>query len=323
MAKDSIAAESHQPPLLSVVIPVKDEADGLDRLFDALMPVLDGITDDVELLFINDGSDDRTVEMLAARRADDPRIRILDLSRNFGKEAALTAGLHHATGQAVVTMDADLQDPPDLIAEMVAAWREGAEMVTARRTSRSTDSFMKRFTANGFYRLFNRISDTQLPTNAGDYRLFDRAVVEAFRQLGERTRFNKGLFAWLGFRQTFVYHERPPGTRDESRWKPLKLITFAVDGILSFSTLPVRLFTIGGLIVAVLALGFALWIVLATLLFGRDVPGYASMMVSILLIGGINMFGIGLLGEYVGRTFTETKQRPLYLVRRDIGGPDE
>ena len=315
-------AASHEPPLISVVIPVKDESEGLERLFGALMPVLDRITPDAELLFVNDGSEDDTVAALMARRESDPRIRVVDLSRNFGKEAALTAGLHLARGQAVVTMDADLQDPPDLIEAMVEKWREGAEMVTARRTTRDTDSFAKRLSATGFYHLFNRISDTKLPVNAGDYRLFDRAVVEAFRQLGERTRFNKGLFAWLGFRQAFVYHERPKGTRDESRWKPLKLIGFAIDGILSFSAMPIRLFTIGGLIVALLAMLFAVWIVLQTLLFGRDVPGYASMMVSILLIGGINMFGIGLLGEYLGRTFTETKRRPLYLVRSDTGADD-
>ena len=305
----------NQPSIdLSLVIPIKNESEQIKPLLKRLDPILTKLALKTEILFINDGSADDSLAILRKRQKQDKRIAIIDLSRNFGKEAALAAGMHYARGDAIITMDADGQDPPELIPDFVARWREGFEMVVAQRTDRQSDGVIKHKSADWFYRLFNSIGDTQLIPHAGDFRLFDRKVIEAYRLLGERNRFNKGLFAWLGFKQTTIAHRREPSGR-ASRWPSGKLFMLALDAFLSFSTIPIRIWTVLGVISAFSALGFAFYIIISTLLYGSDIEGYASLMVMILMIGGINMIGIGILGEYISRTFTESKQRPLYIIR--------
>jgi glycosyltransferase involved in cell wall biosynthesis len=254
----------------------------------------------------------------------DARIKVIDLSRNFGKDIALSAGLDHARGDAIVPIDVDLQDPPELIPEMLGLWQEGHEVVLAIRGDRSSDTHTKRITAGLFYRLMSWFGDITIPAHAGDFRLMDRSVVDALKRLPERTRFMKGLFAWLGFRQTAIYYTRPPRAVGYTKWKPWKLWNYALDGVVSFTTLPLRIWTYLGFLVALFSLGYLVVIVLRTLMLGVDVPGYASILSVVLLFSGFNMIGLGLLGEYIGRIFVEVKQRPLYLIRETIGfGPQE
>ena len=270
-------------------------------------------------MFVDDGSNDETIAAIAAAHFREPRVRAISLSRNFGKEAAITAGLEHARGEAVVPMDVDMQDPPEVLVEMVAKWREGYEMVFGVRRNRATDSVSKRMTANLFYRTHNWISNDKIPENAGDFRLLDRKVVDAIRSLPERNRFMKGLFAWAGFRQTAVEYDRLERNTGESKFNYWKLWTLALDGITSASTAPLRVWSYVGAMIAFLAMCYALFIASRTLLFGVDMPGYASIMVSVLFLGGVQLISLGILGEYVGRILTETKQRPLYVVRDRIG----
>ena len=307
-----MAQEANIPAaiMLSVVIPVKNEAEQIEPLLKRLLKTIDALDFETEILFVNDGSTDETLARLLDFISKDKRIGMLDLSRNFGKEAALAAGLHHARGAAVITMDADLQDPPEVIPEFIKHWREGADMVVGQNVS------LRYKTSDWFYRIFNYIGDTKLIPHAGDFRLFDRQVVEAYRQLDERSRFNKGLFAWLGFKQHILPYEKVRTAR-QSRWPFFQLFMLAINAFLSFSTAPVRLWTGLGFLTAFAALGFAVFIITTTLVYGRDVPGYASLMAAVLLVGGINMIGIGLLGEYISRTFTESKGRPLYIIRKD------
>ena len=307
-----MAQEANIPAaiMLSVVIPVKNEAEQIEPLLKRLLKTIDALDFETEILFVNDGSTDETLARLLDFISKDKRIGMLDLSRNFGKEAALAAGLHHARGAAVITMDADLQDPPEVIPEFIKHWREGADMVVGQNVS------LRYKTSDWFYRIFNYIGDTKLIPHAGDFRLFDRQVVEAYRQLDERNRFNKGLFAWLGFKQHILPYEKVRTAR-RSRWPFFQLFMLAINAFLSFSTAPVRLWTGLGFLTAFAALGFAVFIITTTLVYGRDVPGYASLMAAVLLVGGINMIGIGLLGEYISRTFTESKGRPLYIIRKD------
>ena len=307
-----MAQEANIPAaiMLSVVIPVKNEAEQIEPLLKRLLKTIDALDFETEILFVNDGSTDETLARLLDFISKDKRIGVLDLSRNFGKEAALAAGLHHARGAAVITMDADLQDPPEVIPEFIKHWREGADMVVGQNVS------LRYKTSDWFYRIFNYIGDTKLIPHAGDFRLFDRQVVEAYRQLDERSRFNKGLFAWLGFKQHILPYEKVRTAR-QSRWPFFQLFMLAINAFLSFSTAPVRLWTGLGFLTAFAALGFAVFIITTTLVYGRDVPGYASLMAAVLLVGGINMIGIGLLGEYISRTFTESKGRPLYIIRKD------
>ena len=307
-----MAQEANIPAaiMLSVVIPVKNEAEQIEPLLKRLLKTIDALDFETEILFVNDGSTDETLARLLDFISKDKRIGMLDLSRNFGKEAALAAGLHHARGAAVITMDADLQDPPEVIPEFIKHWREGADMVVGQNVS------LRYKTSDWFYRIFNHIGDTKLIPHAGDFRLFDRQVVEAYRQLDERSRFNKGLFAWLGFKQHILPYEKVRTAR-QSRWPFFQLFMLAINAFLSFSTAPVRLWTGLGFLTAFAALGFAAFIITTTLVYGRDVPGYASLMAAVLLVGGINMIGIGLLGEYISRTFTESKGRPLYIIRKD------
>lgn len=306
----------HAAPTLSVVCPIHNEEDALHGFFAELLPLLDASGESHEVLCINDGSRDASLAVLQAYRRDHPQIRIIDLSRNFGKEAALTCGLDEARGQAVVPIDADLQDPPELIIEMLKVWRQGFDVVLAQRTDRSSDSLLKRKTADWFYRLHNLISDPPLPPNVGDFRLMDRKVVDALKQLPERRRFMKGLFAWVGFRQATLPYVRRVRFAGESKFSGWRLWNFALEGLTSFSTAPLRIWSYLGLGIALAAFLFGLFIVGRALLIGRDLPGYASTITIVLFLGGIQLIGLGMLGEYIGRIFSETKGRPIYIIRK-------
>ena len=304
-----------RPTLLSIVCPMKNEEENLVPFFERLIPVLDMAADDYEIICINDGSEDKTLAVLLSERKRNPKIKIADLSRNFGKEAALTCGIEIASGDAVIPMDADLQHPPEAIIEMVDCWKAGYEVVLAKRKNRDTESWLRKKTADWFYKLQNKISEVQIPEDIGDFRLMDRKVIDALKRLPERRRFMKGLFAWVGFRQitiTFICEPRFSGASNFSGWK---LWNFALEGITSFSTIPIRVWTyIGGFISAV-SLLYATYLLIKTILFGTDVPGYASLITSSLFLGGLQLAGLGVLGEYIGRIYGEVKQRPIYIIR--------
>lgn len=304
---------------LSIIIPMHNEDSNIDYLFERLQAVLDRMGTSYEFICVNDGSRDNTLAYLIAHSQRNPNIKIIDLSRNFGKEVALSAGIDHASGQAVIPIDADLQDPPELIEDLVAKWREGYDVVYATRTSRQSESCLKRLTAKVFYRVIGYISQVKIPRDTGDFRLIDRRVVEALKQMPERTRFMKGLFAWVGYRQTSVYYTRPQRYRGKTKWNYWKLWNFAIDGITSFSVVPLKAWTYIGLTFSVLALMYATFLFLRTLIFGVDLPGYASVMVTILFLGGVQLITLGVIGEYIGRIYEEVKNRPLYLVRDSYG----
>jgi glycosyltransferase involved in cell wall biosynthesis len=309
------------PKKISIIVPFFNEGGGIAQFQTELLRALDAI-DGVnwEILCIDDGSHDSTLAELIALAAADPRFRVIELSRNFGKEAALTAGLDQASGDAVIPIDADLQDPPALIAQMLTAWQAGAEVVLARRADRSSDGLLKRRTAIGFYRLHNRLSKTKIPENVGDFRLMDRVVVDALKRLPERQRFMKGLFAWVGFRTVTIDYVRPERAAGSSKFSGLALWNFALEGFTSFSTTPLKVWTYLGAVSALCTFGYLVFIVIRTLIFGIGVPGYASLLVAILFFGSVQLLSIGLLGEYIGRIYLETKQRPTYLIRRVHGG---
>lgn len=307
----------YESRLLSLVVPCYNESESIGQFFASVIPVLECI-DAIrfEIVLVNDGSTDDTLERLVAHSQRDPRVRVVDLTRNFGKEAALTAGLDEALGDAVIPIDADLQDPPSLIPEMVRRWREGAEVVLAQRSSRACDSWLKRVTAGAYYRVHNKLSDQKLPVNVGDFRLMDRTVINALKQLPERHRFMKGLFAWVGYRTVIVPYEREARSAGRSKFSGWRLWNFALEGITSFSTMPLRSWTYIGVAIALGAFGYGAFIVARTLVLGIDVPGYASLLSALLFLGGIQLIGLGVVGEYVGRIYDEAKGRPIYLVRR-------
>jgi polyisoprenyl-phosphate glycosyltransferase len=308
--------------VLSVVVPLYNEESNVDYLFERLTQVLVSLNLSYELICVNDGSRDRTLDKLLAHHHQDSAVKVINLSRNFGKEVALTAGLDHASGDAVIVIDADLQDPPELISDLVAKWREGYDMVYATRRSRHED-WLKRFTAESFYRVIGNISQISIPANTGDFRLLDRRVVDAIKQLPERTRFMKGLFAWVGFKQASVLFDRPQRYKGKSSWNYWRLWNFALDGITSFSLMPLKIWSYVGAVLSFLAFIYASFLVIRTLIRGVDVPGYASLMVAILFLGGVQLITLGFLGEYLGRVYEEVKGRPLYLVRDRYGfSPD-
>lgn len=307
---------------LSLVVPMYNEEEVCDLFFEKVIPVLKTITSDFEIVCVNDGSNDTTLDLLIAAHERDPRIKVINLSRNFGKDRALTAGLDYASGDATIPIDVDLQDPPELIPEMVDKWLEGYDMVVAVRRDRTSDSVVKRTSANLFYRFLKLLGESPITPNAGDFRLMDRRVMTALKKMPERSRFMKGLFSWLGFRQYEIYYSRAVRSGGSTKWSPLKLWNFALDGIFSFSTIPLRIWTYLGLALSVFAGIYILFIVTRTLIWGTDLPGYASLVVIMLFFSGMNMIGLGILGEYIGRIFTETKRRPHYLVR-DAFGFDE
>ncbi len=301
---------------ISLVVPVFNESDTVGVFIDKIEDLFKSETlISIEFIFVNDGSTDNTLEQLLEYQKGKHHLKIIDLSRNFGKEAALTAGLQAATGDVIVPIDVDLQDPPEVIFDMVAKWREGYEVVLGRRVNRDSDSWAKRSSANWFYRIHNKISDPKLPENVGDFRLMGRKVVEALNKLPESRRFMKGLFAWVGFRTDHVEYARAERVAGETKFSGWRLWNFALEGITSFSTDPLRIWTYLGVLVSLCSFVFAVIIVLKVLLLGTDVPGYASLMVAITFLGGLQLIGIGVLGEYLGRAYIESKRRPIFLVR--------
>jgi len=301
-------------PLLSLVVPVFNEEESIDLFLTSIEPFLDNAGLRFEIVFVNDGSSDNSLGHLLDRSARDRRVKVVNLSRNFGKEAALTAGIDHARGDVIVPMDIDLQDPPELIEPFMARWREGYDVVYGVRTQRPWDTAAKRLSANWFYRIFNSMSPVRIPEHVGDFRLVDRRAVEVLRQLPERNRFMKGLFAWVGFNAIGVPYERPQRAAGASKFNLWRLWNFALDGVVSFSTVPLRASFYGGLAIAGIAVLYAVFIITRVLLFGIDTPGYASLLIAVLLMGAIQLVSIGIIGEYLGRLFLEVKGRPIYVV---------
>jgi glycosyltransferase involved in cell wall biosynthesis len=302
---------------LTLVIPVYNEGEAINLFVDEIKRVFDNeLNIVVELLFINDGSTDMTLELLLERQRLDSRIVILDLSRNFGKEQALSAGLQAAKGEVIVPIDVDLQDPPELIIAMIAKWQEGFDVVLARRTDRQSDTWMKRATAGLFYRIHNKISTPTIPENVGDFRLMTKQVVDVVNQLNESQRFMKGLFAWAGFRTAHVDYTREQRIAGETKFNGWKLWNLALEGFTSFSTSPLRIWTYVGFIISIASFIYAILIILDTMVNGVDAPGYASLIVVVTSLGGLQLIGIGVVGEYLGRTYIESKQRPGFIVRR-------
>ncbi|HEY6981775.1 glycosyltransferase family 2 protein [Reyranella sp.] len=301
-------------PLLSLVVPVFNEEESIDIFLEAVTPMLERDRLRFEIVFVNDGSRDDTLAHLLDCSMRDRRIRVVNLSRNFGKEAALTAGIDHAKGNVLIPMDIDLQDPPELIEPFIARWREGYDIVYGVRAARARDTAAKRVSAGWFYRVFNSMSPVRIPANVGDFRLVDRRAIEVLRQLPERNRFMKGLFAWVGFNAVGVPYERPQRVAGSSKFNLWRLWNFALDGVVSFSTVPLRASFYGGLAIAAFAVLYALFIIGRVLLLGIDTPGYASLIIVVLLMGAIQLVSIGIIGEYLGRLFLEVKGRPIYVV---------
>ena len=300
------------------MVPCRDEQESLARLFAALRELASRLAGyAVEVVCVNDGSRDATLERLLAMQGDFPgEVVVVDLSRNFGKEAALSAGLAVATGDAVVPLDADLQDPPALVARMVERWEQGNEVVLARRSDRASDTWLKRTSARLFYRLHNASSDVEIPADVGDFRLMDRAVVAVINALPENRRFMKGLFAWAGFRTTAIDYARNARADGGSRFDTRALWRLAVEGFTSFSLTPLRIASYIGIVAASVSFAYGSWIIFRTLWFGVDLPGYASIFVAVLFLGGLQLIGLGIIGEYVGRTYLEAKGRPAYVIRK-------
>lgn len=306
---------------LSIIAPVLNEEEAIGPFLDRLNEVLPETTESFEVIFVDDGSSDGTAARVLEHRTADDRIKLLRLSRNYGKEVALTAGLDCAAGAAAIPMDVDLQDPPELIPEMVARWRAGADIVLARRISRNDDTLFKRFTAAGFYRLLKFIGVTPVPENVGDFRLLDRKALDGLARFPERTRFMKGMFALLGFEQAEVTYDRPSRQTGSPRQSLRRLLSLALEGVISFSVAPLRIWSVIGLLTAILSAFYGFFIILDVLINGHDAPGWASLITVVLFMNGLILLGLGVIGEYLSRVFTEVKQRPLYLVR-DVQGID-
>ena len=304
---------------LSVIVPVLNEADNIAPLLARLTPILERSAASHEIIFVDDGSTDATVEAIGRAHARDDRVGVVSLSRNFGKEVAIAAGLDHATGAASVILDADLQHPPEMIETFVARWREGYKNVYGQRIDRSGDSRLRRALTQRFYKLFGSVGETRLPEGAGDFRLLDAEAVAALRLLRERARFNKGLYAWIGFKSIGVPFAVEDRAHGQSKFSYRKLTRFALDGLMSFSTLPLMVWTYVGTAISVVSMGVAIYFVGETLLYGNDVPGFASLIVSVTFLAGIQLLSLGVLGEYIGRIFAEVKGRPLYIVERRLG----
>ena len=304
----------HSKTRLQVIVPVFNEQEVVDLFYEKMKQILTSCTLDWSILFIDDGSTDGTVQHIEFLRHKDKRVGYITLSRNFGKEYALTAGLDYADADVVVVIDVDLQDPPELIPQMLEYWHDGYDVVYATRKEREGETFMKKTTATWFYKVINAMSKIDIPKNTGDYRLMDIKAVRAVNKLRESNRFMKGLFAWIGYKQKAIYFDRKPRIAGTTKWNMRKLFSFAVDGITSFSYVPLKFATWIGTSVAVFSFIFGLYIIAKTLVFGGDPRGYPTMMVVILFLGGIQLMALGIIGEYLGRLFEENKNRPLYLI---------
>ena len=300
---------------ITLLVPCYNEAEGLYLLYERICKVMASLKEyDFELLLINDGSRDNTLNCMKDLHEKDRRVSYLDLSRNFGKETAMIAGLDYVDADAVIILDADLQDPPELIPQMVAAWREGVIDVYARRRSRQGESFVKKVSSHLYYKILQRLTDIEIQVDTGDFRLLDRQAVEALRAMRERQRYTKGLFSWIGFPKREILFDRAPRAVGQSKWNYLKLVGLAIDGITSFSVVPLKLSSLLGLCMSFTAFIYMLFIIVRTMLYGDAVAGYPSLVSIILFIGGIELIVMGILGEYLGRIFNEVKQRPNYFV---------
>ena len=299
---------------VSLVVPCYNEEEAIPVFLSKVSPILDQTNLAYEIVFIDDGSKDGTASVITQLCDRYPAIRLIELSRNFGKEAAMTAGFSYACGDAIIPIDVDLQDPPELIPEMIQKWKRGAKVVHAVRRSRQTDSWIKRSTAGAFYRLMEDITDLKIPANCGDFRLMDRTVIQAILSFPERNRFMKGIMAAAGFKAEQVEYDRPERSAGQSKFNFWKLWNFALDGITGFSTVPLRVWTYIGGIIALFSFAYAFWIVSKTLIWGVITPGFATLTSVVLFLGGVQLVGIGVLGEYIGRIVAETKRRPLFLV---------
>jgi glycosyltransferase involved in cell wall biosynthesis len=309
------SSTSITPELISIVVPTYNEAEGIAEFHRRLSDVRATLPERSEVIYVNDGSLDDTLAILRLLRECDPTIAIINLSRNFGKEIALTAGLDYSHGDAVIVIDADLQDPPELIPTLIKRWREDeADVVLARRSSRAGESWFKKLTAYSFYRVINALSRQTVPLDTGDFRLLSRRTVDAVTMLRERHRFMKGLFAWVGYRQVFVPYERDKRFAGATKWNYWRLWNFSLEGITSFSIGPLKVATYIGVFTAAGAVVYGSYMIARTILFGNQVPGYPSLLVFMLFLGGVQLISLGIIGEYVGRIFNETKHRPLYLV---------
>lgn len=306
---------------LAVVLPFHNEGENVDALMNRLLPVLGSLGLNWHILAVDDGSRDDTFARLQEWRAREPRLRLIRLARNFGKDTALTCGLHHADAHGVVLMDSDLQHPPEVIPQMVAQWKAGARMVHAVRRNRDTDPWLRRVMTWGYYRLFHRLAEIDLPEGSGDFRLLDHVVVDALNHMPERGRFMKGLMSWTGFPQASVPFDVEQRHAGQSSWNMNQLIRFGFDGLAAFSVAPLRWSALVGFAVSLAALLYLVVVIVETLVRGIDVPGYASLMVAVLFLGGVQLTALGILGEYVGRIFIEVKRRPLYLVSERHGTP--
>ena len=304
--------------LISIVTPVFNEADAVTIFVEEIHKTFNELDETYEIVFIDDGSKDDTFLNVKSLKDKFSSIRMIKLSRNFGKEAALTAGIDHAIGDAIIPMDVDLQDPPDLLPKMISTYHQGFDVVMARRVDRSTDQLPKRITAAGFYKIIGALSKTDIPENVGDFRMMSRKVVDALRKMNETQRFMKGILSWPGFKTTYVEYSRPERSAGDSKFNARKLWHLAVEGITSFSYVPLRVWTYIGILISSIAFLYASYMILRTALYGVDVPGYASLLVAILFLGGVQLIGLGVLGEYVGRIYMEVKNRPIYIVDEEI-----
>jgi len=300
---------------VTILVPAYNEEAVLGQLYDRLKIVISAIPSyDFEILFVNDGSKDNTLSIIKSMRMRDKRISYVDLSRNFGKEIAMIAGLDHAAGDAVIIIDADLQDPPELIPEMIYYWEQGYDDVYAKRKSRTGETWLKKWTSSTYYKVLQKMTRIPIQENTGDFRLLDRRCVEALKQLREAQRYTKGMFSWIGYNKKEILFDRDPRAAGETKWNYTKLMDLAIEGITSFTTTPLRLSALFGCVISFFAFLFMLWIIAKTLLIGDPVAGYPSLMTIILFLGGIQLISLGIIGEYLGRIFNETKNRPLYFV---------
>ncbi|QQG50885.1 MAG: glycosyltransferase family 2 protein [Candidatus Saccharibacteria bacterium] len=300
---------------ISLLIPAYNEEEALRHLYERLNKLAGETVDyDFEFLFVNDGSRDKTLEIIKTYAENDHRIAYVNLSRNFGKETAMIAGLDHVTGDATVIIDADLQDPPELIPQMIQLWEQGYDDVYARRTSRKGETWLKKITSKTFYKVLQKSTRIPIQQDTGDFRLLDRRCVDALRQIRESQRYTKGMFSWIGYKKKEITYNRDPRVAGETKWNYFKLVDLAIEGIVSFTTSPLRFSTYTGLVVSFFAFAYMLYLVIRTLFFGTDLAGYPSMMAAILFLGGVQLLSLGVIGEYIGRIFNETKNRPLYFV---------
>jgi polyisoprenyl-phosphate glycosyltransferase len=306
-------------PLISIIVPVLNEAENIPALVSRLTPILDTLDARWEIVFVDDGSTDGTLAAIKALHDQDHRFAAISFSRNFGKEIAIAAGLRYARGDAAVIMDADLQHPPEVLRAFVAHWRSGYQVVYGQRRNREADRPLRRLLSGLFYRLFNALARTDIPKNAGDFRLLDRRAIDAMNSLNETSRFNKGLFSWIGFRSIGVPYTVAARAHGASKWNFARLLRFALDGLTSFSTLPLRVWSLIGLAISFTAFAYALVFLARTLLFGVDVPGFPSLIISVMLFSGVQLISLGVLGEYLGRVYEQVKARPLFIVAEEVG----